>query len=238
MKQLVEQYINDHSKAWAKSTLRSERNRLNNLSSKIDGDPEALWNYFEEIQLGKYARTTYWTRVSDFWDWLIKNGHEHGPNPYAEWRTTNALQFKYVYERRSPSLTFDEARRRVETIGNLRVREACQLLLEGGLRYCEIGTLNPIDRTVIGKGSKPRRIYSERNPGGNVPYHQIHRALRSVGLRPHDLRKLAASRFREIGLKEEDLCQVMGWESFETAKYYLKPKKESEIEALLKLNVS
>jgi integrase len=233
----IEQYLNEHEKAWSQSTLRSERYRLQAVSHVLGSGPDALWACLEERGIKPYSRVTYWTRVTDFYEWCISKGLEQSPNPYRKWRDENALQFKHTYERKQPSITYNEARARIESIRDRDIREACLLLLEGALRYCELRTFSPTDRTVTGKGSKPRRIYADgkRYTGS---YDRIRGALKSLELRPHDLRKLGATRFASLGLREEDLCKVMGWNSIETALSYLQPKKEEEIESLIKQHVS
>jgi len=232
MLELIEKYVTAHENAWAESTKRSESSRLKRLASGITGDPARLWKFLER-NLAPYSRVTAYTRVSDFWEWCIRKGHVQGPNRYAEWREENARLFKHVYQRKQPDLTYREARARVETLGCGEVREKCLQLLEGGLRYSESNTYDPASRTVVGKGGKRRRVYTNRQPKWGYSYSTLLRALRPLGLTPHDLRKLAATEFRKRGLNEENLCKVMGWESFETARSYLQTEKEDELEQIL-----
>lgn len=234
MNNLIQAYVSAHTQAWSASALRTEPAKLRAMVTALTGEPQALWAFLDQGNYGRYTRVTYWSRVVNFWDWMIDQGHKEGPNPYKSWRRMNARLFKHTYERRQPDISYGEAKRRIDTIGDREIREACQFLLEGATRYCELATHNPEERTVIGKGGKLRKIYTELVPRYQGGYHRIYRALRSIGLKPHDLRKLGVSKFRDAGLREEDLCEVMGWESFETARSYLKPKSQDEIERLIK----
>jgi len=232
MEKLILSYIAAHDKAWAESSKRSELHRLRSVAPLINGNPSELWTYFETKQLGKYSRVTYWTRVCDFYDWMLKNKHVQGSNPYREWRDENALQFKHAYERKLPDISYSEAKRRIETIPDTVVRQKCLQLLDGGLRYTESFTV--VDRHVIGKGGKRRKVYTDLNPEYRKSYTTLLRHLRGLGLKPHALRKLAATEFRRRGLKDEDLLKVMGWSSMSTAQSYLIPLTEEEIEKKLK----
>jgi hypothetical protein len=232
MKTLIEAYIKDHSNAWTQATLKSERSRLHSIESQVDSGGDGLWAYLDRLGMGRYSKVTYWTRLSHFYDWLVKNGHRTGNNPYKEWREKNARLFKHTYERKFPEISYSEAKRRIESLPDNGIREKCLQLLEGGFRYSESFTL--ADRHVTGKGGKRRRAFTERNPDYRSSYSTLARSLAGIGLKPHSLRKLAATRFRDLGLREEDLLKVMGWSSMETAKSYLKPKSDEDLDQLLK----
>lgn len=229
--QLITEYLNDFKNAWAPSTLSSEEARLNSIIHVLDGNPESLLSHLSHLK--PYSKKTYFIRASHFWQWLIEEGHISDPiNPYTRFRKRNARVFKHVYARSFPEFSYREAENRIHSIRQEHVRRAAEGLLSGGLRSCEIK--NGCPSGVIGKGGKPRSIYSEKvwnslNYFRKPSYQALYRALKKVGLKPHDLRKIAANRFREKGLTEEELCQVMGWSSFSTAKSYLKPKTDEEI---------
>ena len=67
-----------------------------------------------------------------------------------------------------------------------------------------------------------------------MSYSTLWRELKKVGLKPHDLRKIAGSKFVELGLNEYDLLKVMGWNNIETAKSYIAPKNSEKIRNTLK----
>jgi integrase len=70
---------------------------------------------------------------------------------------------------------------------------------------------------------------SPRPAASTFRYH-----LNKVGLKPHTLRKLCASKLaRQDKIKEQDLLKVFGWASMETASIYLQAKNNEELAALM-----
>ena len=233
--EIVTLYLKDKETGWAPSTMRSETLRLTSWAEHLDGNPETLWKAIQE--LAPYTRVTIWTRVSDFWGWAIENGHVPGPNPYKAWRKKNGKrQFKHAYNPKRPDTTFEEAKARIQGLSDSGVRKKALELLYGGLRYTESFTYQPGSKTVVGKGSKRRRVYIPEIPGGSYQgcYRTFLRRLKEIGLTPHVLRKLAATELARRGLREFDLCEVMGWASIETAKIYVAPLREEAMAAVFK----
>lgn len=230
MEQLIEQYIESKRLAWSPTTIRSEKYRLLSLMPYLISDnPVDLWTHL--TTLGSYSRVTYWTRSVDFWNWLKGNGHRIGLNPYEKFRKENARLFKHAYDRRLPTLTFQEAVDKVSKLPDGGARNLALQILGSGTRFCE--AIQGSDQ-VIGKGAKPRSVYRPETEGGTFTgsYQSFRRALKACGLKPHDLRKLCATRLADAGLTETDLLKVMGWTSMETAKFYLSPKKDDELRAV------
>ena len=226
---LITKYLDSKTNAWAPTTLKSERYRLNAVAPHLDGNPLSLWAAISDR--GPYTRVTIWTRVTDFYQWCLDNGHRTGPNHYRTWKEDNARQFKHAYTPRFPEISFEEARARIQKIPQEGIRNKAMELLLGGLRYTESFTFREEDSTVVGKGSKRRVAFIPKREGAsfNRTYATFLRALRKVGLTPHQLRKLAATEFARRGLREADLCKVMGWSSFATASKYIAPLKDEEI---------
>jgi hypothetical protein len=220
----MQAYLDAHSLAWAPSTMRSEELRLGGVIDAVTGKPEVLWKALSH--LAPYSRLTAWTRVTHFYAWCIDERLTSAPNPYKTFKRTNARLFKNAYVTKTPTVSYQEAYTRVLTIKDERVRgHACRLLL-GGLRFTE--SLSEYQQEVIGKGNKKRRVFGPAE-GHGVPYHTLRRALAKIGLCPHDLRKLCATELARQGLKEADLCKVMGWASFATAKAYIAPLQDEAI---------
>lgn len=234
MDNLVKAYIEDHRLAWSPTTLRSERYRLQGIQEILDGDPHRLWQTLESRQR-PYSRVTTWTRVVSFWDWLVREGHRTGPNPYQIFREKNARLFRYVYQTKTPTVSFSEA---VERVGKLtgRARGLGLQMLGTGERFHESQQRTDERGRVVGKGSKPRHTYRPEAPGEDrdVSYSSFRRALQAAGLVPHDLRKLFASRLVELGAREVDLLKAMGWSSMETAKRYLQPRSDAQLKSMFK----
>lgn len=226
MKDLIDRYIADQKLAWSPTTLRSELYRLRGVSEALDGNPLALWGLIEQTQK-PYARLTTWTRVTSFWQWLLDHQIRSGENAYATFRRKNARLFKNVYETKLPEVSFEEAIQRIKQLEGPNRSLALQIIASGE-RFSE--SIQPGNR-ITGKGSKRRHTYrpdsAEQHPVSS--YASFRRALRAVGLKPHDLRKLCATRLVEVGATDADLMKAMGWSSITTAKSYLIPKNVKEM---------
>jgi integrase len=232
MKNLIDQYIESKQLAWAPSTLRSESHRLTGIAELLDGKPETLWKAIQEM--APYGRKTIWTRVTSFWQWALDRGLLKGPNKYRVFKQENARLFKHVYQPKTPKIDYQEACKRINEMEDESMRNKAKRLLSGGLRYSEEDTIE--DNHVIGKGSKSRRVFCEQIDGPifKGSYHRFYHALKKVGLKPHDLRKIAATELARKGLREADLMKAMGWESIVTAKSYLAPINDNAMEKVFR----
>ena len=222
--QAVVEYLKDKTLAWSSSTLRSEEARLTGLAEVIDGNPQRLWDELERRQLKPYTRVTIWSRVCDFWQWRIDAGQETGPNSYRVFRKRYAKQFKNVYVRKTPDVSFTEAKALIETLPE-EFRWKALELLTGGLRYTESSTLK--DGLVVGKGGKVRSVFPEVTaPDFKASYQRFLRALKGVGLKPHMLRKIFATAFVNQSENPFLLMEVMGWSNITTAQSYVSANKD------------
>lgn len=230
--EMAKHYLDSKKGAWAESTLRSEEHRLNGLLPHLNGDAPALWKALASLK--PYSRVTAFTRACSFYSFLIAKGHVAGPNVYDAFREENARLFKNAYQPKALSISFEEAKRRIAEIKDEAIRNRALRLLSGGLRFTESATLQ--DGHVVGKGGKRRRVFCQETTGDvyTGSYQTFFRALKKVGLKPHDLRKLCATKLVEAGLKEADLMKVMGWNSIITAKSYLQPKLDDELADVFK----
>lgn len=227
MRDHIRDYIKDKEFAWAPTTQKSEQYRLSSLSHSLDGDPARLWQ--ELSKLKPYSRITTWTRVCAFWEWMIANGRSSGPNLYKVWREKNARIFKNAYQPKYPTISFEEAVLKVKGLKDKAASNLALQILGEGTRWSECQTEG--SDPIIGKSASARSRYRPdlAGPTFKGSYASFRRALGDVGIRPHDLRKLCATRLVSEGLKEADLLKVMGWTSMETAKFYLAPKADSEL---------
>lgn len=71
---VVDQYIADKKLAWRPSSLRNERYRLRKWAPFITGKPEDLWSELERQEIQPYSRSTVFTRVCDFYQWMLDTG--------------------------------------------------------------------------------------------------------------------------------------------------------------------
>lgn len=227
MRELVDAYIKSHELAWARSTLRSERSRLESLLARSPANPKDLYEKLSSEGLKPYAIKTAFIRMAQFEKWAkLELG-------YQEFLDTHRRLFKHAYERKTVKLTYEEALARIKSLASVECREAALTLLSCGLRISELYTIK--DGQVIGKGGKPRRIYGSIFLGGHgLPAATtLRRALKGVGLSPHDLRKLSATRAASRGASAADLCEIYGWSNITTAFNYLQSGKDTRLSGLL-----
>jgi hypothetical protein len=219
----VNEYIEDHKNAWAETTQRSERYRLQAAvgNRRTVLDPARVWESLAGLK--PYARTQAFSRASHFVSWLISKGYVQGPNRFEEFRTKNARLFKHVYERRIPEISFDEAQRLIERIEDRQVREKCRELLGGALRY--VDSARRAGDFTVGKGGKRRRVYAPESHG-HVSYFKLYRALKGVGLTPHMLRKIRLNQMAQKGMNVFQLCEYAGWSDPKTAMSYIQASSE------------
>jgi integrase len=226
----IKQYLESKKLAWANSTQRSERYRLLSLASVLTGEPHVLWSHLEAVGMAPYTRVTAWTRVTEFWQWMLDEGKVQGRNEYQKFRKTNARLFKNTYNRQPARYSFKQAVSRISRIRQDILRTAAEKLLTNGLRISEIRNLR--DGQVTGKGNKSRKYFGQVI-GVSVPEHQLREALGRVGLKPHDLRKICASELVKRGASPFELREIMGWSSVETAMSYVK-LEDKRLEQLVK----
>ncbi len=240
IKELINRYLEGRKFSWSESTLKSEGYRLRALAPHLTGDPLNLWQHIEQ-NLRPYSRVTTYTRATAFWQWCIDRGYlekDSKENRYEAFRKENKKLFKSSYERKKAPCSFEEAKGRINQIGNPAIRLKALSLLMHGLRYSELATVE--DGSIYGKGDKRRILYGMDVPSEvlveikNISYSAVHSALREVGLKPHDLRKVFATRLVEKGINHFDLCEVMGWASIQTAQCYIAPRDASTLNNFVK----
>lgn len=230
METLINLYIDSKKYAWAETTICSERARLRSISNFLNGDPEYLWQNIQS--LNPYSRSVLWIRVTQFYDWKIEQGVHNGSNSYKTWRKKNSKAFKNCYIKTKPELTFDEALSRIRSIRRTDIRSRAFELIGSGLRYFECA--QQTTGRVTGKGNKTRNSYKPqvRGPTYECSYETFRRHLAKIGLRPHDLRKLALTKIVELGANEFELCEIAGWSSINTASSYIKTN-QSKVTGLM-----
>lgn len=222
MKKLVDSYIEDHETAWAPSTLKSECSRLRAVSEYLDGKPEDLYQYLVHMHQKPYTIKTTFIRVCAMEKWA-KNGTK-----FQDFMSKHSNRFKHAYTKEEIDVTYAEALDRIRSLPE-DVRSAAEGLLRTGLRTSEQSRVH--DGIVTGKGGKTRRVYGKI--GATVPRSTLWKHLRSVGLKPHTLRKLCATRLAEMGATPADLCKIFGWSSIGTAYQYLQAKEDERLESLM-----
>jgi integrase len=232
---LSDEYILSKRMAWARTSLKNERARLNAHAWRVEQEPAQA---YEELvkKMKPYSIKTTFVRLGEFYQWMIENDKiPPAKNKWKMFLDSHANLFKHAYQSERITINFNEAKMRILTIEDMGCRYASLQLLEGGLRYCELRTYN--GESVIGKGSKPRDVYLReelRNFRYKDSYTKLYKRLKAVGLKPHTLRKLCATELsNQIGVSDIDICEIFGWESIETSKKYRQPKRKELLRDLL-----
>lgn len=223
--QHVEDYILSKKYAWSETTQRSEKARLLANLDLINKGPAAL---YEESKLKPYTLKTLFIRAGELQSFIGDTS-----NSFKRYLKANALMFKNSYVRVKVPVTYEEARSQLAKLKDPKIKKVAVAILNSGLRASEAINYDGSGE-VLGKGAKMRDVFVEENlKAEGVTYTKLYRALKPLGLKPHDLRKLAATKLAGSGLREADLMAVFGWTSLQTASYYLQSKQKDELKALV-----
>ena len=230
MEQIIRKYLDDYKMAWSETTMQSETHRLLKLSPLLETDDPA--KVYGEIarSLKPYTIKTVFVRLSSFYQWMIDQGLRTGPNIYKAWMKKHRNLFKHAYDKEELDVSYEEAEARIASITDKAARDAAYYMLRTGMRISELSTVS--GNKVIGKGGKARKIYY---PAKKViiSSKRIRQALKKKGLKPHQLRKLCATRLVAKGATPADLCHVMGWSSIKTAYVYLQPQQDKRLKEMM-----
>lgn len=232
MNNLISEYLAARVNAWSPTTLKSEAARLNALAGVIDKSAQALWDHLLTSQK-PYSRVTSYTRVVAFYDWAIEEGRMPGPNLYKKFKKENARLFKHAYSKKIPDISMQDAEAKIAKIADRSIREKCLELLKNGMRFTESLTRDS-NNMIVGKGGKKREVYGPVSSNvRSVSYFGVWAALRTVGLKPHDLRKIFATDLYRKGLDQVDVAAVMGWSNFQTAASYIAPSNSQKLRKVI-----
>jgi integrase len=233
--ELIDQYIKSKKLAWARTSQKNERARLNKHGKHVLDAPKEYYDFLKTYMKAYSIKSTF-TRLGKFYEFLVKiKTIPFSENPWKTFLSDNALLFKYSYQTERLKVTYHEARIRILTIEEYQYRMAALQMLEAGLRYCELRTFD--GERVIGKGSKPRAVFMRaelklfRYSGSYTPLFKI---LKSHGLKPHTLRKLCATELsNRPGVSDVDIMEVFGWNDIGTSAKYRQPMRKEKLSAML-----
>lgn len=227
MEKILAEYIQYQSNRWSKATLKSETSRLKACLPLLGLSAGDLYDTLAPHKK-PYSIKTLFIRLGNFIDWCRKQGYHQGPNKYKEYLISHSLRFKHAYQTERLTVTFEQAEERIKTISNQKIQEHCLAMLYTGVRISE--SITAKDGFVTGKGNKPRKIFEGKYKlQAGLTKWEIYSSLKTVGLKPHSLRKLFATKLADRTKKPADLCKVLGWESYKTAEKYIQPKQDSEL---------
>lgn len=217
----LQQYLNSKKLAWSPTTYRSTEVRLKTLLGLKFNTLEELYNILNK-QYKPYTTKQFFIQYAAFKaffkDYTVQ-----------EWVKEHALLFKNAYETEQIDITFNDAKDRVAAIKDGAIRTVALSILQSGMRAHEALKYDG-SGSVVGKGKKRRTIFIDADLSKyGISYDKLYTELKKVGLKPHTLRKLAATKLAEVGFKEADLMKVMGWNSIITAGRYLQSARDQEL---------
>lgn len=234
-KSVVKSFLKYHETAWAPSTLKTETARLSAIEPLLGLAPKDLHEALQTRGQSPYTIKATLMRLATIEAWAVKQGMLSGPGVFSEYLRLHRNRLKHAYQRREVNVALEDVDTKLATLPR-DIQPTVQFMLLTGLRISEVYKIqkDPRGLFVVGKGGKPRRIYGTMEVPDLASRDKVRRALTKVGLRPHDLRKIAATRLAIRGATAQDLCEVFGWNTVTTAFYYLQAKREDKLHELTK----
>ncbi len=231
MQELIDAYLSSKSTSWSDTTLKSEAARLRLIKQADLQDAAGLYKRLVKQGYKPYSIKTIFIRAGGLVEFGVASGYLPPQiNSFQQFLHENARLFRHAYVPKKPSCTFEEARAKINTLEPAMQQQALALLASG-LRISEAVTVRT-DGTVLGKGGRRRQVINA--PSCSFQIDKLRKALTSIGLTPHMLRKLAATKAVELGAREADLLAIFGWSSAQTASYYVQATNVDKVSAALK----
>ena len=224
----VDEYLKAHKFAMAASTYNSRKYRLHKWGRLIDGNAHRLYSALSDHGSAPYTIKTTFIIAAGYWDWC--NGAAHG-NPYREFMKKYRQLFLYAYTKEQLTTDYESARSMINGIEDSTIKGHALFLLNSGLRLSEsYKVFEKGNRYYVeGKGGKVREVFFTP-PFKLAPRRALYSTLKRLGLKPHSLRKLFATKLVKGGMDLQDVCKVMGWSSLNTAMSYLQSSTDSQLQ--------
>lgn len=231
MSKIKEQYLLSKRDSWSYASYKSEASRLASIPDAfLPNDPAGFYEHLVKASYKPYTIKTLFIRASE----LVDFGYPNQSNKFKQFMRERARLFKAVYSPKRPPMDFAAAVARIKAELTPELAAQALALLSSGLRISEANAVK--FGAVIGKGNKSRQVYNA--PQVTIEPHKLRRALKPLGLTPHSLRKLAATRAVELGAREADLLAIFGWASMHTAGYYVQATNSASVAAKLLTEVT
>lgn len=236
--QLYDSYLDFHKTAWTTACYKSEAARLKKIIHIIKTETGLSGNEFHKSLTdrgyGSYTIKTMLIRAASYYEFgATKGAFPKGMNPFKNEMQRSRTAMNRAYRPERLKVDFDTARERISLIKDEAVRGFCMALLTSGLRIEEAYTVNYETSSVIGKGGIERTVFFDYK--GNLPsQYSVRKALAALGLKPHSLRKLFATKLSRSGFSHADIKRILGWSSITTADKYFQAKQDDKLRQELK----
>lgn len=240
-KAIVEAYLENNGIGWSLKTQESEAARLRTIIPILEEfkfNAHSIYLKLVENKLAPYTIRTIFARLKNLINFCIRNKLVTGDiNPfynYMKFDAPNKFKVSSVYKPAVVVITHSALINKINMDPEFTEieRETLKYLLNTGLRISELYKVEEISSGkwhVKGKGGKFRRVLLQP-PTEILSKDLIRKSLSRYSLTPHDLRRLFATELANKGLTGNQLKQIMGWSSIQTANYYL---QNTEDELLL-----
>lgn len=225
----VSDYLSEKRSVWTAETYNSTAARL--ARYKPDLAPTDIYNEMVKEGYSPYYIKIVFINLCSLMDWLLAQGRAPKPSNYLkEFMLKNKQLFRNAYEDRYATITWEEFIEEYEAADSA-MRTVLALIGYAGCRLSELHTFD--GHTVLGKGSKRRRVFL---PMGiscspvSLSVSQIRRRLRH---NPHAYRKLAADQWARSGVDIKTIQKLLGHTSLVSTQRYLRPMGDTELQEKL-----
>lgn len=238
-KQLEQFILHLSESGHSPKTVKSIKERLSALLNKglLSNDANKM-NKILTNNYSQRSKLATWSDLTKFYDYLQATKQVDPPNPFKKFKSLNKSLFKSDSNRQHINFTFDEAKEMISKIKDPRFMAKATELLHTGLRWQDSLSIDQ-NGYCVQKGGKKRKVFVIGNiPIGNSTliksnYHAFLKALKKVGLKPHDLRKIFANHcVKELGLNVYEIQRLLGHSSINTSQYYVSVNDDSLQEKL------
>lgn len=223
----VKDYLATKTTVWKPGSLRATASRLMQHSPRLDAQ-EVYSRMIMQGYKPYYIKITF-ISLSGFMEWQRTQGRVHS-NPYQAFLKQNPQLFRNAYQDNYATITWKEYQEEYSQACP-QVRAALALMAFGGCRLSEIYTYD--GTTVMGKGSKRRRVYIPVDTVVETISLSPHRLRRRLKHNPHAYRKLAADQWLRNGIDLKTVQTLLGHTSLASTQRYLRPLEQDALKEKL-----
>lgn len=233
--ELYFRFLSHYDRVWDAKTYKSESSKLKLVLKTLRVSGLSGMHFYDALKKQGYKPYTIKAVFES-----ASRMYEHGQhenivssfnNPFKEFLFRQKNLFRYAYKTERLKIDYDDTKKLLETIQDENLREFCLALLQSGLRIDEAYKVDHSTSSVVGKGGKQRFVNFKYNRPNPPSEYAVRKQLTALGLKPHTLRKLVATKLSRSELSRTDIREYMGWSSDITADRYNQPLKEEKLKA-------